>query len=166
MVTPRAADLSDKIESLATLYRKRLEEKATTQKYDELFATYQNLVEDVASLSGTVKALSAVKEFYNKQALPAVFEQLGSDIFRAPSIKRSFYPITKFSATVKNKDAAFEFLREHGLSELIQTTVNASLLTSALVNLMSESAIEPPPQIIALNSYKITGSSKYTPKKQ
>lgn len=110
------------------------------------------------------KEVYALQDRLNKTIMPSVLEKSGMDSFRVPALARSFYIVPKYSASVLDKDAAYDWLRVHGLSELITETVNAGTLAKALKDLVAEQNVEPPPDIFKFTAYNTTGSSKYTPK--
>ena len=86
------------------------------------------------------------------------------DLIRIPELARSFYPQTKYSAKVADKDKLAEWLREIGQDALITETVNSSTLAGFLKERLLEEGIDPPEEFVQLTTYKAIGSSKYAPK--
>ena len=110
------------------------------------------------------KQIYATLDGMNKGMLPAMFDASGQDLARVPELGRSFYPTTKYSARVADKEKLYDWLRENNGADLIQETVNASSLAGFLKTMSLDQGIDAPPEVAELTTYKIIGSSKYTPK--
>ena len=129
------------------------------------FVAFDAMREANSAMDTARVAFGKAFETYNKSTMPEFLDKLGTDMLRVPELSRSFYTIIQHSASVQNKDAAFDWLRSNGGESLIQPTVNASTLKSFLKSKLEEDGVEPPEDAIKLNSYRIIGSSKYTVKK-
>jgi hypothetical protein len=127
-------------------------------------STYHHLKKAYDRLDKARKSVYGHLNHLDKTKIPAAFEEAGVDMVRVPELERSFYPLTKYSASMPDKIVGMEWLREHGGEELIQETVNASSLTAFIKSMILDEGVEPPEEAIKFNSYKITGSSTYTPK--
>jgi len=126
---------------------------------------YHNTRESYEGLDEARKGIYEMSDRLNKFLVPQALEKAGTDSIRIPSLARSFYIVKKFSATIIGpKEAAYDWLRENGLSELVQPTVNAGTLTNALKTLILEEGRDAPEELFKFSSYNTTGSSKYTPK--
>jgi len=137
------------------------------QEHSDLVETclyYYSLKELHALLDGEVKRLYHMKERLNKGRIPELFEDKEVDKIAIKEVARSFYPVRRMSASMVDKQAAFEWLRSRGLQDLIQPTVNSSSLAAACKELLQEEGVEPPSDAIKLSPYSTTGMSKYTPK--
>lgn len=110
------------------------------------------------------KKIYGLLDSMDKGMLPAMFEASGQDLARIPELGRSFYPTTKYSARVGDKEGLYKWLRENNGEDLIQETVNSSSLAGFLKSMSLEQGIDAPPEVAELVTYKIIGSSKYTPK--
>ena len=110
------------------------------------------------------KQVYATLDGMNKGMLPAMFDASGQDLARVPELGRSFYPTTKYGARVADKEKLYDWLRENNGADLIQETVNASSLAGFLKTMSLDQGIDAPPEVAELTTYKIIGSSKYTPK--
>lgn len=164
LIAEQADRITDHLAKLTALCEMKLAQAINAADYKEAFAVFYATNEANKSLDAARKALGAAYERMNKQTIPELFETLGTDMYRVPELERSFYPLVQTSASMVDKDAGMEWLRENGGSELIQPTVNASTLKSFLSELLSEEGVEPPADLIKVSSYTIVGSSKYTPK--
>lgn len=130
----------------------------------ELCRFYYDLKTAYQDLDTARKALYAVVDRLDKGVVPDRLGKEEGDMFRSPEIGRSFYILNKHSAKVLDRDALVPWLEANGLSDIVQPTVNASRLTSAIVKMVTDEGIDPPPEIVVLNTYATTGSSSYTPK--
>tara|TARA_Y100000310_G_scaffold324866_1_gene387314 strand:+ start:6373 stop:6903 length:531 start_codon:yes stop_codon:yes gene_type:complete len=117
------------------------------------------------------KKLDAItKRFYHvmnrtdKTHLPKRMEEYDVDKIRIPSLARSFSVLEKTSASFVDKEAGFKWLRDNGHGDMIQETVNAGTLAAFCRSLLSEEGIEPPSEIIRVNSYNAISITKYSPK--
>lgn len=110
------------------------------------------------------KSVYRSKDFLEKAIVPEKMEKDGTDMVRIPDLARSFSLQQRMSATMVDKDVAFEWLRANGNGDLIQPTVNASSLTALCRNLMTEEGIDPPEDAVKISTYHAIGVNKYTPK--
>lgn len=116
------------------------------------------------ALDGAAKKVYHTKDRLDKNVMPERLADYGMDMIRVPEIARSFSVLDKTSASMVDKAKGFEWLRHNNLGDLIQETVNAGTLASAMRNMVLEQGIEPPEDIIKITSYKATSINKYTPK--
>ena len=123
----------------------------------ELQSVLEEFKEAQTNINKKIQELSVFK-------IPEKLEELGLDKIQVPALKRSFYPVTRYSSSMKDKDLAFEWLREQGLEALIKETVNSNSLTTYLKSRLLEEGLEPPEDLFKFSSFTYTGSSKYTPK--
>ena len=103
-------------------------------------------------------------DFMSKSVIPEMMTAQGIDKFQVPEIGRSFYPLTKYSASMIDKEKGYGWLKDRGAGSLIGQTVSASALAAYFKDLSLEENVEPPEDIFKFGSYTITGMSKYTPK--
>ena len=138
----------------------------------ELAETYVEVVALYKRLDEVTKSWGKLKDEISKSTIPNKLDELGLDKVQIPSIGKSVYPLTKYSASIINDDMdpdnpkgkGFQWLQDNGGDELIKETVNAQTLTSFLRHRIEEEGIDPPDEIFNFNSYRITGMSSYTPK--
>ena len=111
-----------------------------------------------------VKRAYHLKERYNKGVIPQRMVEDNVDGLRVPSIARSFSVVKKTSASFVDKEKGFKWLRETGQGDMIQETVNAGTLASFCRNMLLDQGMEPPEDIIKMNTYDTTSMVKYRPK--
>lgn len=111
-----------------------------------------------------VKRAYHLKERYNKGVIPQRMTDDNVDGLRVPSIARSFSVVKKTSASFIDKEKGLQWLRETGQGDMIQETVNAGTLSTFCRNMLLEEGIEPPADLVKMNTYDTTSMVKYTPK--
>jgi len=129
------------------------------------------VIKDYWRLKGLHEELkAAVTRIYNvmnsleKGEIPARMTDAELDMVRIPELARSFSLRIMTSASMLDKDKAFEWVRGLGHEDLIQETINSGTLAAFCRNLMLEQGIEPPDDVIKVTTYNTIGSAKYTPK--
>lgn len=152
------------IENMAERVQSHMENARSDKNATKLLVAFHHLSASYKDLDDARKLMYHVKDKYDKFFIPNLFEDLGQDNIRIPEVARSFYPLTKWSAKVVNKQALHEWLPEVGLGSLITQTVNSSELAAALKERLLTTGEDPPEEIVELKSYKTTGMSKYNPK--
>lgn len=130
----------------------------------DLCLAWMQLQDQYEQIDEHRKSLYAQLDRLSKGTIPAEFERQELDKIAVPEVARSFYPITKYSASMVNKADAFDWLRKEGAESLITETVNSGTLAAYLSERLVKDNMEPP-ECLKLTTYKITSSSKYTPKK-
>ncbi len=158
-------ELSTKINIEVNNISENLESLATGTDVAPLLIAYQKLRDEYALIDKARLNLYHLKNQMDKVILPELFEKLGIDKLAVAELSRSYYVIPKSSATMADKIKAFEWLRENGGDDLISETVNAGTLNSLLRELLEETGVLPPEEIIKFSTFKMMGSSTYTPKK-
>lgn len=116
------------------------------------------------ALDKAVKVLYHVKDRIDKSILPMRMEDFHMDMCRVPEIARSFSVQDRLSASLIDKPKGMQWLRDNGLGDLIQETVNAGTLASAMRNMILEEGREPPEDLIKTTKYNTISVTKYTPK--
>ena len=160
---PRISNAVDIIENLVPVINEAMVRVGGGNLVDALkFFYYFDTQYD--ALDKARKQVYAILDSMNKGVLPAMFDASGQDLARVPELGRSFYPTTKYGARVADKEKLYEWLRENNGADLIQETVNASSLAGFLKTMSLDQGIDAPPEVAELTTYKIIGSSKYTPK--
>lgn len=115
-------------------------------------------------LDETTKRLYHVHNSLDKNVLPERLIEADLDAIRVPEIARSFSLRDNTTASMLDKEKGFEWLRSIGQGDLIQETVNAGTLASFCRNMLLEQGVEPPADVIKVNTYKSVSINKYTPK--
>lgn len=157
--------VADAISTLCEWLQREIDTAIKDNDVKRAFISFDAMREANATMDAARVAFGRTFETYNKSTMPEFLDKLGTDMLRVPELSRSFYTIVQHSASVQNKDAAFDWLRNNGGESLIQPTVNASTLKSFVKTKLEEEGVEPPEDAIKMNSYRIIGSSKYTVKK-
>lgn len=156
--------LCDAIKALTATAGQTLDDHWTAGDLEATLVLWQQLKDVNKEVEEARKKLGALIELFGKSILPTEFELRGFDQFRSPSACRSFTMRTEYTARVVDKEAGYVWLRENGGADLIQETVNAGTLKSFLVSKLNDEGVEPPEEVIKLNSFSVIGSNKYTPK--
>jgi hypothetical protein len=122
-------------------------------------ASYVSLRDAVDAIDEKLKTLHKLKQHMQYTVVPAAFERA-----RLRTLTTSDgYRVTitpALSTKIVDRDLAFEWLRQNGLSEIITETVNASTLRAALRALMEDDGKEPPSNAIELNVGSNTSVTK------
>lgn len=104
-----------------------------------------------------------LKDKMSKVLIPEALGRAGLDKVSVPEVGHSFYILDKYSASMVDRDKAMEWLRKNKAASLITETVNAGTLAAFLKEKLLKEGVDPP-ESIRFTEYKITGTSKYTPK--
>jgi hypothetical protein len=115
-------------------------------------------------MDAVAKRLYHVKNHLDKSVLPARMEANDTDMVRLPDVGHSFSVQSKMSASLINKEAGFEWLRSIGQGDIIQETVNASTLSAFVRSQILEEGVDPPEDVVRVNTYKTISVRKYNPK--
>lgn len=105
-----------------------------------------------------------VLDALDKNVLPELMEEHDMDMIRIPDLGRSFSIRQMMTASMLDKERAFQWLRDNGNEDLIQETVNAGTLSSFIKSMIVDEGIDPPEDVFKVSTYKKTNSTKYTPK--
>lgn len=122
------------------------------------------LKEAYAQLDAATKQLYAIRDLLDKTIVPTKMDAEGVDMVRVPEIARSFSKQNKMSASLIDKEKGFEWLRSIGQGDIIQETVNAGTLAAFVRNMIIEEGVDPPEDVVKVNTYNTTGINRYTPK--
>lgn len=133
-------------------------------KAAELAIALYDLKTAYKELDDVLKMYYHIHNQIDKSVLPARLEEQDLDMIRVPEIGRSFSVKDMITASMVDKDKAFEWLRSIGQGDIIQETVNAGTLGSFCRNLLLEQGTEPPEDAVKVNTYKSISINKYTPK--
>ncbi len=155
--------ITNELQKLADQTQELFDQNKTGELAPHL-VNYQQIKDAYDALDKARKALYHVIDLQNKGVLPERFAALEIDKVRVPQIGRSFYPLVKMSASFVDRDKGYEWLRSVGMEGLITETVNSSALTAHVKDMIDNHGIEPPDDIVKVNTYSTIGSSKYNPK--
>ena len=109
-----------------------------------------------------LKRVNGALAFLEKSVLPRLFEEEGTKtrIMDELEVRVSINERLSVSIVPSMKVEAREWLKENGLSEIIQPTVNANTLTSSIKMMIEEKGISPPEEYFKINEYKLTSITK------
>lgn len=151
------------LQELTKAYKKKLDEDEKSQDLSHLFTTIHELSAIHDEIDEARKELFALEQLASMTIGPKALDSANLDKIGIPELERSFYPLTKYQASITDKASAFDWLRKRGADSLIFETVNSGTLAAYLHNAVKDENIEPP-ESIKFSSYKIISSSKYKPK--
>jgi len=125
---------------------------------------YWYLKENYDRLKKELTRIYHVVDAVDKHLLPEAFDAAGTDLIRIPELGRSFSVKTMMSASMKDKEAGAQWLRDQGHGDLVQETVNAGTLASFMRSYILDEGMEPPEDIFKVTTYNKTNTTKYNPK--
>ena len=128
---------------------------ATSAETARAYISIKNIHELVEGLE---KSLSEYKRHLQYKVVPDSFEREG---IKTTTLRDGFrVTISQLvRASIKDKEAGFEWLRSHDLGDLIQPTVNASTLSATAKSLLEEGR-ELPEDIFTTNIVANTSVTK------
>ena len=158
-------ELSSLVVSIVTELNKIGDDRSIDEdSIDAICTLYMALVDlktDLTEVRGRVQ--ETIEDFKSKRILDKL-DAMGVDKVAVPTLRRSFYPKLHHSASMPDRKAGMEWLRENGGASLITETVHHQTLTSFVREMIEEQGMEPPPEIVRFKSHRSLGSSVYTPK--
>lgn len=159
----RVIDALDKIGGAAEALRDHAESHPAITPAELGFALF-HLKELYEQADKQIKRVYHIKDAIDKAVLPNRMRDNGIDGFKIPEIARSFSIVEKTSASFIDKESGLNWLRGIGQGDMVQETVNAGTLSAFCRNLVLEQGIDPPPDIVKMNTYSTTSMVKYRPK--
>lgn len=159
----RLAFVESELEYVADALEARADEYGKMSLQDALTEFFE-LQDRYNRLDSLRKRIYKVQDRLNKSVLPQMMFDQDTEKVSIFSLGRSFYPKTHYTASIRDSERAYPWLRENGLSELITTTVNSGTLASAFKDMVLEQGQEPPDDIFKFQMYNSIGISKFTPK--
>lgn len=161
---PRFETVLPQLAALAATVTKAVNDTEDNPDLVAVLKVYHALDTHYKALDAIRKDIYKALDKMDKFILPTKFEANGTDLVRIPELARSFYPTTKYSAKVVDKEKLYAWLREVGQSDVITETVNASTLAGLLKDMTLNQGIDAPEDVALLTTYQSIGSSKYTPR--
>lgn len=137
---------------------------AAGNKPSDIAKAYWHIKTNHEELDKQRKRIYHVMDALDKYLLPKIMEENGMDMLRIPELGRSFSVRNVLSASMIDREAGIEWLRDNGHGDIVQETVNAGTLASFMRNLVLEEGIDPPEEIFKISTYNKTNTTKYTPK--
>lgn len=151
------------LNALIDKWRKNIDIIQRSGGLSEMCMHFLRLDEEYTEIDNLRKELYKLLDGLDKTILPELFEKAGVDKIAVPEVERSFYLVPKYSASILDKEAGYQWLRDNGMESMIGETVNAGTLAAYLRARLIDEGLDPPDSM-KLNSYKTIGSSKYKPK--
>lgn len=151
---------------IAEILKIETEALNATNNFAQIFTGFWQTKQAIEALEEATKLLSKHVNEQERGVLPAKLVEAEIETVRVPELGRSFTYNIKYSASIIDKDKGYAWLRERGAGDIITETVNAGTLSGYLKSLVVDEGIDPPEDIFKFASYKLIGSSKYTPKKE
>lgn len=117
-------------------------------------------IEELTRSSSSLGKWGKLFEQYKKEVLPQVLEAAGvthvplAEGFRVGVSAQTF-------VSIKDKSRAYQWLRENGLGDLIQSTVNSSTLSAAMRTKVDDDNVDPPEDLFSvatIHSTSVTGT--------
>lgn len=152
----------ERLHSSVSALKDQLRVEEQTLSLNDLLQRWWRLRAEYDALDMVRKRLYFALDRLNKQVLPKKFEDAGFASVRIPEMGRSFYPLTKLTASIPDKEKGYEWLKQVGGEDLITKTVNAGSLAAFVKSLIEDTGEEPPEDAVRTNTYTIIGTAKYT----
>ena len=153
---------SEAIEGVGEAIDTAMQYFATIEPDDvpKLLRAFKALKEHKEELENWVEVLSKFFNQLSYEVIPSAFERVGVDSIKLAG--RNFVVGVRFNASIpqEKRTEGFKWLEEHGLGSLIQPTVNAKSLSSALSSYIEEHAEEPPQEGFSIHKQKYTSVRK------
>lgn len=96
--------------------------------------------------------------------IPELMEKAEISSARFPEHGVTVSRATRYHASMKDREAAFDWLRTNGYGALIAESVHATKLTSVLKERLLEEGMDPPDDIFNFNSYNYAATRKSSKK--
>tara|TARA_R110000751_G_scaffold196938_1_gene302114 strand:- start:348 stop:803 length:456 start_codon:yes stop_codon:yes gene_type:complete len=119
-------------------------------------AATRRISDKVAELS---KGYKALLDNYKKIIVPAFFQERGIGPIVVDAMRFSVSTSSRTSIPAKNKPAAYQWLRDNGLEDLITETVNSGTLSATGKSLL-EDGIEMPGELFEYYAFENTSMTK------
>lgn len=117
--------------------------KVRAMSLEEAAVWYVNFRDNYDYLDSVRDEWSKIKEELSGQIMPEIFERSQQD--QSIKLKNGKTVVVSFrtTASIKDKMGGYNWLKENGLGDLIQPTVNASTLASVATGLIEENRSLP-----------------------
>lgn len=118
----------------------------TRESYDEVDAQRKRIYEALENMS--------------RATIPEMMADEGIKTITLDDIRIRFTVSQRFSCSMPDKDAGMVWLRENGLGDLIQETVNAGTLSSAAKKRIETDGLEMPGEYFRTSYMTFTSATK------
>lgn len=120
---------------------------------------YFYLSEEYDRMDDVRKKIGMQLEHMSREVIPEIMSEEETSSITLEDVQRRFTKSTRTTASMADKEAAMDWLREIGKGDLIQQSVNSSSLSSFAKQYMVENQVELP-ECIKVNHMTITSINK------
>lgn len=106
------------------------------------------------------KRIYQALEDLSRKTIPEMMAEEGVKTITLDTIGYRFTVSQRFSCSMPDKEAGMEWLKANNLGDLIQPTVNAQTLSSAVKKMIEDDGIEPPAELFNTNYMSFTSATK------
>jgi hypothetical protein len=106
------------------------------------------------------KRIGQALEDLSRKTIPEMMAEEGVKTITLEDIGYRFTVSQRFSCSMPDKEAGMEWLRGNGLGDLIQPTVNAQTLSSAMKKMIEDDGREPPSELFTTSYMSFTSATK------
>jgi hypothetical protein len=154
------AIIAEQLENAVLAAQTRFE-TAKKGEPDAMIRLYVAADEEYDRLDKARKAMGALLEGVSRNFIPELMAERSIKTISLDDIKRRISVSTRISASIvpDQKAMAFNWLREHGAAELIQSTVNAGTLSSFAKERIEE-GFDLPGDLFKMSSMQYTSVTK------
>jgi hypothetical protein len=162
-MTPETLDWLTKVcvgfEKVAAQLRTETHEVLSTTDHVEVIKHFDHMRKAVERIKIAREAIQEITDRLSKEQIPDLFRLVRERTGEKPPFKiegvGSVNVSNKYSCTILDKDAGYNWLRKNGHEGLITETVNASTLSAFAKELIEVEGKELPPELFktGLNPY-------------
>lgn len=120
--------------------------KTTTDQYDEL--------------DKHRKRMLATLEEMSRKIIPEMMSEEGVKTITLDDVGYRFTVSQRFSCSMPEKELGMQWLRDNGLGDLIQETVNSGTLSSAVKKRIEDDGMDVPAELFNTNYMSYTSATK------
>lgn len=160
-ITGAANELSDLIHDAFD----RIDEDGAIDTWgvEELFSLYMRLCNIEKELRHILTRVYSTTQKFKNHRLVERMDNMGVDKIQVRSLGRSFYPMTRTTASMKDTEACIGWLIDNGAGALVTKTVNPRSLSAYLSELFVEQGVEAPADIFKVSLSRYISSRSYNP---
>lgn len=106
------------------------------------------------------KRLYAALETLSRVSIPEIMGEKKVRTVTLDDVGFRFTVSQRFSASMPDKERGKEWLRSNGLGDIIQETINAQTLSSAIKKMIEDDGKDPPAELFTTNYMSYTSATK------
>lgn len=129
-------------------------------KLPDALRYWKTLSDQYEELDKERKRIYQVIEDLSRKALPEMMAEEGVKTISLDDIGYRFTVSQRFSCSMPEKELGMEWLRNNGLGDLIQMTVNAGTLSSAVKKRIEDDGLDVPAELFNTNYMSYTSATK------